>query len=390
MSDFLVYWRSSTVDELPNDSVLHFASSNNFTRMGVRPGDVIWAVTSREVNDLRLIARILVEHVTGSREEAMRLNGGVPPWDGAQQFVIGPVEESQAKRDINLGDVARRLVFEGEASRLPNNFSGRHLQAMRRLTPESGALLDRAWTAGEIDAPPRFTWQRDELILALDLYLRLERIVPDETHPEVIALSQLLQSLPLHTDRRLDPTFRNPDGVALKLANFRAIEHPGRGMSRGNKLEQVVWDELAGDPVRLRRVAQAIAEGSSLPESQAPSDSDDEESEFEEGRVVYRLHRARERNPRLVAAKKRQVLRDGGALVCEVCGFDFEAFYGDQGRGYIECHHAIAVSTMAPGAATRLEDVALVCANCHRMVHRWRPWLSLSALSTLLRRSFSA
>ncbi|UZW66371.1 hypothetical protein OC195_21405 [Priestia flexa] len=33
---------------------------------------------------------------------------------------------------------------------------------------------------------------------------------------------------------------------------------------------------------------------------------------------------------------------------------------------------------------TKVEDIALVCANCHRMLHRQRPWLSISELKQLL------
>ena len=42
-------------------------------------------------------------------------------------------------------------------------------------------------------------WEYDELILALDLYLR--RGQPSVADPEVIALSQLLNRLPIHESR---------------------------------------------------------------------------------------------------------------------------------------------------------------------------------------------
>jgi putative restriction endonuclease len=32
------------------------------------------------------------------------------------------------------------------------------------------------------------------------------------------------------------------------------------------------------------------------------------------------------------------------------------------------------------GDTTRLEDLALLCANCHRMIHRASPWLSVEEL----------
>jgi 5-methylcytosine-specific restriction enzyme A len=155
-------------------------------------------------------------------------------------------------------------------------------------------------------------------------------------------------------------------------------------MSRGNRLEQVVWDEFAHEPERLRRVAAAIANGVGSPDAEIQDAPDEEEEEFAEGRVAFRLHRARERNPKLAAMKKRQALALHGRLACAVCGFDFAERYGPRGEGFIECHHTIAVSDPTHTGTTRLEDVALVCSNCHRIIHRSRPWLALPALSTLL------
>ncbi|GAB6158809.1 hypothetical protein JCM39194_20090 [Desulfotomaculum varum] len=49
-------------------------------------------------------------------------------------------------------------------------------------------------------------------------------------------------------------------------------------------------------------------------------------------------------------------------------------------EGYIECHHTIPISEYAKEIKTRVSDLALVCSNCHRMLHRRRPWLSIDQL----------
>ncbi|WP_405140686.1 HNH endonuclease [Sphaerisporangium sp. NBC_01403] len=51
---------------------------------------------------------------------------------------------------------------------------------------------------------------------------------------------------------------------------------------------------------------------------------------------------------------------------------DFERPYGDCGAGYIECHHVIPLHQAGEGL-TKLADLALICANCHRMIHRRTP-----------------
>jgi len=64
--------------------------------------------------------------------------------------------------------------------------------------------------------------------------------------------------------------------------------------------------------------------------------------------------------------------RGNGRLKCEVprCGFDFIDVYGVLGSGYAQVHHLRPLSSVAGAAETRLDDLAIVCANCHAMIHR--------------------
>lgn len=105
---------------------------------------------------------------------------------------------------------------------------------------------------------------------------------------------------------------------------------------------------------------------------------------FPEGRQVWRRHIAYERNQGLVALAKALFKEAHGALYCEVCGFSFSV-YGSRGADYIEAHHdAVPVSELGEEAVSRVEDLRMVCANCHRMLHLRRPWLKVEELQTLL------
>jgi len=97
---------------------------------------------------------------------------------------------------------------------------------------------------------------------------------------------------------------------------------------------------------------------------------DDLVQESLEGRIKYVIHKRRERNRELTAAKKRSFLKMFGRLYCEICKFDFELTYGAVGEGFIECHHVVPISTYKEESITHLNDLKLLCANCHRMVHR--------------------
>ncbi|PEE73604.1 hypothetical protein COM81_27770 [Priestia megaterium] len=105
---------------------------------------------------------------------------------------------------------------------------------------------------------------------------------------------------------------------------------------------------------------------------------------FPEGKLKLKQHLVRERNPEVIKLAKERFLQLYGKLFCEVCGFDFKEHYGNLGEGYIEGHHTKPVSEMAENEQTKVEDIAFVCANCHRMLHRRRPWLSVNELRRLL------
>ncbi len=108
--------------------------------------------------------------------------------------------------------------------------------------------------------------------------------------------------------------------------------------------------------------------------------TEDDEVVYTEGKEKYRTHKSYERNPQLSVRKKQQVLNDQGHLSCEVCGFDFHKIYGEQGYGFIECHHNKPVSEMSGEGDVLLEDLSLLCSNCHRMIHRTKPLMTVEDL----------
>jgi 5-methylcytosine-specific restriction protein A len=235
-------------------------------------------------------------------------------------------------------------------------------------------------------------WTTDELILALDLYLRHRSSLPDKIHPEVQALSQLLGQIGSTLGLNRGGSFRNENGVYMKLGNFRRwdpkyVENGRKGLAKGNKNEKVVWDEFAEMPSKLAIAVAAIrrAVESSSAEAKALTGVSNEPDviEAEEGKVLTRLHRYRERDRNLVQAKKKDVMKKQGCLRCEACGFDFAIAYGQVGNGIIDVHHTKPVHTLKPGEKTKLSDLALLCSNCHRLIHSKRPWLSVEQVRAL-------
>lgn len=108
--------------------------------------------------------------------------------------------------------------------------------------------------------------------------------------------------------------------------------------------------------------------------------------EFPEGKVVERTHKFRERNSKVVQIAKDNFKKKNGKLFCQICNFDFEDTYGSIGKDFIEGHHTIAVSEMRTDHKTKPEDIAMLCSNCHKMVHTKRPWLTMANIKKLLKR----
>jgi len=197
----------------------------------------------------------------------------------------------------------------------------------------------------------------------------------EATDPGILELSALLRQLPIHPAEIQTESFRNPMGVYMKLWNFLAIdpEYTGKGLERGSKLDQKVWNEFNENWDYLSVVASAIrgVAKSSLLAKEIEQDSEiNVNEEFLEGQILVRLHRIRERNPLLVKRKIKSVLMARRNLEREICGFNFENTYGLAGRGYIECHHKVPLATQSLSKSSRIDDLAIVCPNCHRIIHR--------------------
>jgi 5-methylcytosine-specific restriction enzyme A len=291
-------------------------------------------------------------NILATREELLAIEGGERFWR---------IQSSGVKLESNIAAELEKLIV----GRLPKS-----------LAHQSAANPDRT---------------RDELIVALDVYLTYRPNPPGKGSNEIIDLSRVLNQLGtklFHTDVR-SATFRNENGVYMKLMNFRRLDPEytaggRRGLVRGARLEEQVWKEFSGDPRRCHDIAKAIIASLERPENEFEANDDREIQEAPEGRLLTRIHLTRERNRRLVEAKRKKAMASNGRLACEVCEFDFSIACGDCGSGFIECHHTKPLAILGTEAKTHIDDLALVCANCHRMIHRRKPWLSIAELKAMI------
>lgn len=109
---------------------------------------------------------------------------------------------------------------------------------------------------------------------------------------------------------------------------------------------------------------------------------------YPEGKEKFKQHIVKERNQKLIREAKKRFKEKYGHLYCEVCQIDFGEVYGDIGKDFIEVHHnKQQVSEMSENNTTKIEDLIMLCPNCHSMVHKMELYdVEISELKKILKR----
>jgi len=72
---------------------------------------------------------------------------------------------------------------------------------------------------------------------------------------------------------------------------------------------------------------------------------------------------------------------------CHVCNLDFKEKYGDIGEGFIHVHHVKPVSQLGKDyLPDPCHDLIPVCPNCHAMLHRRNPPMTIEELKKLIKK----
>ena len=159
--------------------------------------------------------------------------------------------------------------------------------------------------------------------------------------------------------------------VFWRTSNAAPFEYAGTGIAAeiaDTSPVEVLWSFDASDTsLREPPLIQS-------PE-QVPS------GEYREGAVRQVLVNAYEGD----RAARRACIEYHG-LACAVCGLRLEERYGRLGAGFIHVHHVVPISGLGPDyKLDSIEDLRPVCPNCHAILHRQRPPLSIEELRAALR-----
>ncbi|MFD9319621.1 HNH endonuclease [Streptomyces sp. NPDC060053] len=235
----------------------------------------------------------------------------------------------------------------------------------------------------------RINWTRDELLLACALVVENGWRELRPADKRVQNLSRILRTLPLHDGAAADPKFRSPGSVSHKTGDIVTVRAGYHGVTtKGGQLTREVVADFTEHTDEMLSVARALYAGVTSAEIVRIPAQEGETTLAREGQLLSRWALHRERNKHLRERKIQAVLEEGIPLQCEVCSFDFAAAYGELGDGYIEVHHRLPLH-ISGVTETRIADLALLCANCHRMCHRslrGESWRTPAALQGQIRK----
>lgn len=139
---------------------------------------------------------------------------------------------------------------------------------------------------------------------------------------------------------------------------------------------QVEYRDLTNAKVELEKIWRDLV--SSFDFSTAEEVNSDKD--LYEGTVYQITVNAYERNPE---ARLKCISHYGS--ICFICGFNFGKIYGNVGEGIIHVHHLTPLSTIgAEYKVDPIKDMRPVCPNCHVMIHKKDPPLSVEKVKEMV------
>ncbi|RJP57162.1 MAG: DUF3578 domain-containing protein [Candidatus Auribacter fodinae] len=158
--------------------------------------------------------------------------------------------------------------------------------------------------------------------------------------------------------------------IDLKISSMNslgALYERGAICSKFYKAGNIPDDNrLTSDLLAIMELYFQLSIKSILQQSTNTKEDDEIKMEIEDLTRI-REHKRIERNQNL-SRKVKKLL----GFTCQACGFKFENVYGDIGKEFIEAHHLEMVTDLK-GQKLKLnpkKDFAVLCSNCHRMIHR--------------------
>ena len=221
------------------------------------------------------------------------------------------------------------------------------------------------------------SWGDSQERPALDKLRKGDIVIAYQTERnELVGLAQVTQS-PSQRDTRL-----YLKAVTTIGAKVRPLKESDPKIDEIPALKagwiQTIYDISDSDADRLLRAAGVPRK--LLSRLQTTTRTSEEET-FVEGEKSAAARTER-------SAKLRVAAKEKWGLKCYCCGFDFEQFYSSTARGAGVVHHLELFSVNNKKRKTTVEDVRVVCANCHYVLHLTKSPMSVQDLKKVVSKSW--
>ncbi|MFC5066549.1 EVE domain-containing protein [Flaviflagellibacter deserti] len=262
-----VHRRGAMTDEIAT-AITARSAFLGFSLIGARTGLDLSSLTPAETRIVEAVSEY-VGVMKRHGKDATRTLGQL-----RNRGLIGSAEEAVARANPTQGfrilqeENRQDLSYEQIILDHPEEFSERAAWYARRTLglpndSERPPAKNGNSRPSTVSAKSNPDWTREEHILALSLYMTLRGSTYAPEHPGIIELSDRLKALARLRGVSGASTFRNPNGVSMKMMNFRRIDPSyttdGRvGLERGSKTEEAVWQDFANDPAALGTASEAI------------------------------------------------------------------------------------------------------------------------------------
>lgn len=262
--------------------------------------------------------------------------------------------------DVNIGD-----TFPLNFSKNPKWYPTNYLKAKPR---EIIALFQTLEATGSV----LHGWYVTHLVTPIDEDVHKES---NGSHPYVRLVTVIaIISVPIRVDSAQWSFYKCNRG---QICDIKTIEQRNN-LNLSIQLKQsYIWGLFKNiNPELLQNIPNLTIE---------PEDFEDYVAQEGKEKTILKLHKFRERDIKVVNQAKVKAKREK-RLFCEVCLFNFEQQYPYLGIDFIECHHKQPISKGGI-RETKIDDLAIVCANCHRMLH-WKNvhgnYLTVNELSEII------
>ena len=145
-------------------------------------------------------------------------------------------------------------------------------------------------------------------------------------------------------------------------------DHEEFNAARGVDIVRVRFDFADAERIELKSVS--VLDEGDTPEP-TPEIIDTADVEVEEGERILVTHFRRERDTQLRALR----LREADGEKCATCDVKLTDRYEEYAPSF-DVHHEVAVSSGPRNS--RIRDLAVLCPNCHRAIHKTKPLMKVS------------